>query len=140
MLYGLRSSGSAFCNDFARCMEALNYLPFRADTNFWIRKARKSNGFEYYDYMILYVHDCLPISETPKEVVLQLDKFFKMKPNSISPPDIYLGRKVKKMRLPNIVEAWTFSLSQYVQEAVSNLDIRDIKTKRKPMKLIQGTD
>ena len=103
-------------------MEALNYLPFRADTNFWIRKARKSNGFEYYDYMILYVHDCLPISETPKEVVLQLDKFFKMKPNSISPPDIYLGRKVKKMRLPNMVEAWTFSLSQYVQEAVCNFE------------------
>ena len=90
--------------------------------------------------MILYVDDCLAISETPKEAVLQLDKFFKMKKNSIANIDIYLGGKVKKMHLLNMVDAWNFSLSQYVQEAVSNLDIRDIKTKRKPMKLIQGTD
>ena len=26
------------------------------------------------------------------------------------------------MRLPNMVEAWTFSSSQYVQEAVSNVE------------------
>ena len=45
-----------------------------------------------------------------------------MQPNSISPPDIYLGGKVNNMRLLNIVEAWNFSLSHYVQEAVSNVD------------------
>ena len=62
--------------------------------------------------MFLYVDDCLAISKTPKESFLQLDKFFKMKPSSIAPPSIYLGGKVKKMRLPNIVEALTFSSSQ----------------------------
>ena len=72
--------------------------------------------------MLLYVEDCLAISETPNKAVLQLDKFFKMQPNSIAPPDIYLGGKVKKMRLLYMVEAWTFSLIQYVQEAVSNVD------------------
>ena len=87
-----------------------------------MRKVRKSNGTEYYEYMILYVDDCLAISETPKESVLQLDKFFKMQPSSISPPNIYLGGKVNHMRLPNMVEAWNFSSSQYVQEAVSNVD------------------
>ena len=46
-----------------------------------------------------------------------------MQTNSIYPPDIYLGGKVKKMRIPNMVEAWTFSSSHYVQEAVSNVDI-----------------
>ena len=45
-----------------------------------------------------------------------------MQPNSIAPLNIYLGFKVKKMRLPNIVEAWTFSSIHYVQEAVSNVD------------------
>ena len=72
--------------------------------------------------MLLYVDDCLLISETPKEAVLQLDKFSKMQQNSISPPDIYLGRKVKKMRLLNMVEACTFSSSHYVQEAASNVE------------------
>ena len=103
-------------------MEALNFLPCRADTNVWIRKARKYDGTEYYEYMLLYVDDYLAISETPKESVLQLDKLFKMQPKSIAALDIYLGGKVKKMRLPNMVEAWTFSSSQYVQEAIYNAE------------------
>ena len=122
MLYGLHSSGSAFCNHLASCVEALNYLPCRAHPDVWMRKSRKYNGTEYYEYMLLYVDDCLAISETPKEAVLQLDKVFKMQPSSISPPNIYLGGKVKNMRLPNMVEEWTFSSSQYVQEAVSNVE------------------
>ena len=65
--------------------------------------------------MLLYVDDFLAISETPKEAVLQIDKLFEMQPRSIDPTNIYLGGKVKKMRLPNMVESWTFSSSQYVQ-------------------------
>ena len=76
-------------------MEALNYLPCRDDTDVWMCKARKSDGTEYYEYMLLYVDDCLAISEAPKEAVLQLDKLFKMQPNSIAPPDVYIGSKVK---------------------------------------------
>ena len=45
----------------------------------------------------------LAISEVPKEAVLQIDKFFKIQPNYIAPLDIYVGGKVKKMRLPNKV-------------------------------------
>ena len=87
--------------------------------------------------MLLYVDDHLAISETPKEAVLQLDKLFKMQPVSIAPPIIYLGGKVKKMRLPNMVEAWTFSSSQYVQEAVSNVEkfIQDIDGSMLSMKI-----
>ena len=72
--------------------------------------------------MLLYVDGFLAISEAPKETVLQIDKSFKMKPHSIAPPDIYLVVKLKKMRLPNMVEAWKFSLIHYVQEAVSNVE------------------
>ena len=118
----LRSSGSAFCNHLDSCIEALNDLPCRPDPDFLMRKARKSNGTEYYEYILLYVDDCLAISENPKEAVLQLDKFFKMQPISIDPPNIYLGVKVNKMSLPNMVEVWTFSSIQYVQEAVSNVE------------------
>ena len=84
--YGLRRSGSAFCNHLDSCMEALNYLSCRADTDVCMHKARKPDVTEYYEYMLLYVDDCLAISETPKETVLQIDKLFKMQPNSISPP------------------------------------------------------
>ena len=68
-----------------------------------MRIAIKSYGTEYYEYMLLYVDDCLAISETPKEVVLQLDKLFNMQPSLIASPNIYLGRKVRKMRLPKMV-------------------------------------
>ena len=72
--------------------------------------------------MLLYVDDFLAISETPKEAVLQLDKVFKMQPNSIAHPYIFLRGKLKKMRLPKMVEAWTFCLSKYGQESVSNVE------------------
>ena len=85
-------------------MEALNCLPCRADPDVWMRKARKSDGTQYYEYMLLYVDDCLAISEALKEAVLQLDKFFKIQPNYIAPPDIYVGGKVKKMRLPIAIQ------------------------------------
>ena len=121
-LYGLRSSGSTFHNNLASCTEALNYLPCRADADVWMHKARKSDGIEYYEYMLLYVYDCFAISETPKEAVLQLNKLFKMQPNSIAPTDIYLGGKVNNMHLTNMVEARTFSSSHYVKELVSNIE------------------
>ena len=70
-----------------------------------MRKSRKSNGTDYYEYMLLFVDDCLAISETPKEAVLQPYKLFKIQPNYIASPDIYLEGKVNNMRLPNMVEA-----------------------------------
>ena len=115
----------------------LIYLPCRDDPDVWMRKARKFNGTEYYEYMLLYVDDCLSIYETPKEAVLQLDKLFNMQTSSIASPNIYLGCKVKNMRLPNMVEAWTFSSSQYVQEAVSNVEkfLQDLDESMLSMKI-----
>ena len=43
-------------------MEALNYLPCRADPDVWMRKVRKYNGTEYYEYMLLYVDDSLALN------------------------------------------------------------------------------
>ena len=44
-----------------------------------------------------------------------------MKPNSMAAPDIYLGAKISKARLPNGTEAWAMSSSKYVQEAIKNV-------------------
>ena len=37
-------------------------------------------------------------------------------------PDIYLGAKVKPMKMNNGVTAWAISLSKYVNEAVNNCE------------------
>ena len=49
-------------------------------------------------------------------------KYWTMKPGSLGPPTIYLGNKVSKVTLENGVKAWSFSSSQYVQGAVSNVE------------------
>ena len=45
-----------------------------------------------------------------------------MKAGSIGDPDIYLGAKVKKMRMNNGVTAWAISPGKYVNEAVNNCE------------------
>jgi hypothetical protein len=62
------------------------------------------------------------ISENPEAILRQeLGKYFTLKEASIDPPDIYLGGKMRQVVLENEVKAWSFSSSQYVQEAVSNV-------------------
>ena len=45
-----------------------------------------------------------------------------MKAGSIGDPEIYLGAKVKKMRMNNGVTAWAIRPSNYVNEAINNCE------------------
>ena len=72
--------------------------------------------------MLLYVDDCLCVMEHPEKGIESLAKYFPMKPGSIGPPKIYLGAKIGKIQLPNGVIAYSMSMSQYVQEAVKNVE------------------
>ena len=45
-----------------------------------------------------------------------------MKPGSICDPDIYLGAKLRSIRLNNGVKCWSMSSVKYVQEAVRNVE------------------
>jgi hypothetical protein len=101
----------------------LGYIPCLADNDVWYRaNVRETDGFEYYEYVLIYVDDILCVSHAAKEALKRINKFFPMKPGSIQAPDIYLGAKISKVRLPNQVEAWAMSPSKYIQEAVSNVE------------------
>ena len=52
----------------------------------------------------------------------RLGKYFALKDGSVGPPNLYLGAKISKIVLPNGVEAWAWSSSKYIQEAISNLE------------------
>ena len=83
--------GKIFRNHLRAYMELLNYEPCLADPDLWMRTAVHSNGSGYYEYILLYVDDDLAVSETTKEYLLEIDKYFPMKSGSIGEPKTYLG-------------------------------------------------
>jgi len=122
-LYGLKSAGSSFRNHLADCMDTLGYKSCLADPDLWYKPmVRPDDGFEYYAYMLLYVDDCLSVHHDAMSALNELDYYFKMKEGSIGDPDIYLGGKLRKMKLANGVLAWSISPSKYIQEAVKNVE------------------
>jgi hypothetical protein len=121
-LYGLKSAGASFRNHLASCLSHLGYESSRGDPDVWLRPAVKDNKEEYYEYLLVYTDDILAIGTNPMEVLTKLNKYFKLKPDSIHPPDNYLGTKLKETVLPNNTKAWGQSSSQYIQNAVKNLE------------------
>ena len=108
----MRSAGAAFRNHLAECMKTLGYKECLADPDVWMRPATHSDGFEYYEYILIYSDDLLAIGENPKAQLTAVDRCFPLKPGSLVTPDLYLGAKVTKVTLPNGVSAWGLSPSQ----------------------------
>ena len=76
-----------------------------------MRDVINSSGQEYYEYVLLYVDDCLVIGENAKAQIMEIDKYFPMKPSSIGEPTIYLGAKIGHIELDGNVKAYYFSMA-----------------------------
>ena len=122
-IYGLASSGASFRNHLADCMHQLGYKSCLEDPDLWYKpEVREEDKFKYYSYVLLYVDDCLFINHSADQELNKKCKYFKRKAGSIGDPDVYLGAKVKPMRMNNGVTAWADSPSKYVNEAVNNCE------------------
>ena len=55
----------------------------------------------YWEYILLYTDDALSISEFLDAALLEIDKYFKLKLDSIHPPQLYLGANMNETTLPN---------------------------------------
>ena len=116
-IYGLKSAGTAFRNHLTDCMYYLEFLPCYVDPYIWMKHmVRPVYGFKYYTYVLIYVYDVIIIHLDAESVLRKLKKFFKLKHSLIGDPDIYLGAKLKKMRLKNGVCAWANRPARYVKE------------------------
>ena len=83
---------------------------------------RVDGGTTYYEYVLLYIDDCLVISYWAKYVIRsEIGNYFRLKEESIGDPGQYIGGKLPKFILYNGSEAWDFGSKQYVEEAVSNV-------------------
>ena len=122
-LYGGKSAGADYWRHVRRAMESLDFLSCKADPDVWMRAAEKSDGTTYYEYVLLYTDDMLVVSEDPESFIRkEIGEIFTVKEKSIGPPSQYLGNKVLKVELDNGVKCWGFSSSQYVQNAVRNVE------------------
>ena len=72
----------------------------RADADVWMRPATKPNGFEYYEYLLVYVDDVLAISHDPKPLIEEVGKMYELKKGSVGPPTRYLGVTISKFQIP----------------------------------------
>ena len=74
---------------FAKTLrEELSFMPCKADPDVWMRKATKSNGLKYWEYILVYVDDVLVISEHPDRIMDGIAGAFTIKPGSMKEPDL----------------------------------------------------
>jgi hypothetical protein len=105
-------------------MRHLDFTSCPTDPDVWMRPAIKSNGTEYYEYILLYTDDALCVSKNAENVLRnELGRYFPtLKEKSVGSPKIYLGGHVRKVQLENGAECWAFGSSQYVKVAVNNME------------------
>ena len=88
-----------------------------------MREANNTDGTDYWEYVLLYVDDYWVVSDHGKKILREeIGKYFNFKEKSICPPDVYLGGKMRQLKLENGSKAWDFISSQYVVEAVKNVE------------------
>lgn len=90
-----------------------------------MRKATKSDGSEYWEYILCYVNDVLRISCKPKELFNGIAENFTLKAGSVKEPDLYLGAGISKYFIeesgkPDKVR-WAMSSDSYVKNAVETV-------------------
>ena len=66
-----------------------------------IETVRPEDGFRYYSYVLIYVDDIPVMHHDSMTLLNQINNFFKMKPESMGDPDIYLGGKLRKFTMNN---------------------------------------
>ena len=125
-LYGIKSSGAAFREFLSEQLDGMGFKSIIADPDVWMRKATKSDGGEYYKYILVYVDELIAISSNVRSFILEVTEKFKLKKDKIEPPEIYLGGRISKKSLKG-KEIWDMSSVNYVKGIIKNVEVRMVK-------------
>jgi hypothetical protein len=122
-LHGLKSSGATWHSHLASTLYHQGYTSSLADPDVWFRTASKPDGFEYYEYILVYVDDLLVLSHEPQKTMKALESFYRLK-EGYAEPTRYLGAEVRRWHFPDTANKshWALSSSKYVKEAVRNIE------------------
>ena len=86
-----------------------------------MRTAVGLDGFEYYEYVLVYVDDLLFISMDPQSIADCLMKDLKFKHGMVAPPEMYLGARMAHKNI-NGHDCWSMSSVDYINAAVKNVE------------------
>ena len=100
----------------------MGYRSCPADPDLWLKEQTDTKGNRYYAYILCYVDDLLVVHHNPKRVMDRINSFLPLKPDSVGPPEMYLGAKLKKKTFKDGTSAWGLSPAKYVQQAVTNVE------------------
>ena len=127
-LYGLRSSGARWRDHLANTIRTLGFKACTADPDVWMRpNTRPSDGFKYWEYILVYVDDLLVVSHDAQSVMDRLSEHYTLKAGSVRPPQEYLGSDIKPYIVPprNGGETgetcWAMSADTYVERAIADV-------------------
>ena len=122
-LYGGKAAGRDFWHHLRSCMEHIGFKSKGGDPDVWMRPVTRSDGSQLYEYVLLYTDDCLVVSDNAESILKEeIGKYFELKPESIGPPSLYLGGHLRLVQIDDGTKAWAFSSTQYVQDAVRNVE------------------
>jgi hypothetical protein len=93
-MYGLKSSGVIWHAKLSETLYSIEFKPSYADPDVWMRATTKDDGFEYYEYILVYVNDLLVISHLPGPIMQTIQQAYRLKDDP-SPPVNYLGATIK---------------------------------------------
>jgi hypothetical protein len=134
-LYGGKTAGRDFRNHLRECMDFLGFTSCKADPDVWMRAAKKDDGSSYWEYVLLYTDDALAISMNAEHILRnEIGRYFELKEESIGPPEVYLGGRMRKVVLDNNVTAWAFGSTQYVRASVENVKEYIVKRQLEPLR------
>ena len=60
-LYGGKLAGRDFWMHLSACMDTMVFTSWFAEPAGWMRNSERGDGTAYYEYVLLYVDDCLVI-------------------------------------------------------------------------------
>ena len=99
------------------CMKEVGFTRYQGDIEVWMRPLKKNDGTDVWEYFLVYTYNCLVISPKGRReriVRNEMHPKFTLKEESIIPPDIYLGGKMREvmLELENEIKPWPFSSLQ----------------------------
>eukprot|EP00957_Ditylum_brightwellii_P159525 12143216-Ditylum_brightwellii.AAC.1 len=84
--YGLKLSGTAWYAMLSQTMMDMGYQWCKADFDVWLRLQSKSNGKEYYEYVLIFVDGTLHISHKTSPTMKVLGKLYELNDESVGIP------------------------------------------------------